>query len=63
MRNQQRKGEILTSSVPSPDMAKSGVFADVVPILLSMTMAPFAPIPSRSRAFSENSNKVCKTAQ
>ena len=36
-------------------MAKSGVFAEVVPLLLSMTIAPFAPMPSSSRAFSENS--------
>ena len=47
------KSETLTSSVPSPDIAKSGVFADVVPLLLSITMAPLAPTLSRIRAFSE----------
>jgi len=34
-------------------MAKSGVFAELVPLLLSITIAPLAPILSSNRAFSE----------
>jgi hypothetical protein len=43
----------LTSSVPSPDIAKRGVLAELVPLLLSRTMAPFAPTLSKRRAFSK----------
>jgi hypothetical protein len=34
-------------------MAKRGVFAELVSLLLSITMAPFAPTLSNRRAFSE----------
>ena len=43
---------MLTSSTPSPDMENKGLFVDVLPLLLSITIPPLAPAFSKILAFS-----------
>ncbi len=53
---------MLTSSSPSPDMEKRGLFVDVLPLLESTTMPPLAPAFSKTRAFSRKKVRVSREA-